>query len=291
MGNLTRKGKPKQRTLAEAPQTHIYSTGDFQLAVTVESEEVWLSQKELADLFGVEQHTISYHVKKVIEENKFNDSVIREIRYTAPDAKNYTIKQYSLDVIIAVGYRVGSPQATVFRRWANNVLKQYILTGMAINEKKFGSKSVIRMGNDLALLEKYGYSNRPEIQRLSRIYDNKLGAELVFAMIADVCLNPDYNAIKGLEYKTLFGMWSKDLKALLGSDKIRESLPDVQLQAFTLAELTLRQVLSTQKNMTNEQVLEAVRITFAPIGAYLRGFADMMGVHVVTGQPLLSNQN
>jgi len=286
-----KKQEKSQLTLAQAPQVYIYKADALELVTTVANEDIWLSQKQMAELFGVEAHTISYHVKKVYEENKLDDSTNQEIRLVTEDGKSRSITHYNLDVIIPVGYRVGSPEASAFRKWANNVLKQFILVGVAINEKKMGSKSLLKMERDLALFEKYNLTERPEIQRLSRLYDNKLGSELLFAIISDICLDPSYGRIKGAEYKALFGMYADDLKALLGSDKIRESLPDVQLQAFTLAELSLRKILSTQANMSNDQILEAVKISFAPIGAYLKGISDLTGTHHVTGQPLLSKRS
>lgn len=310
MTKHSRKPSKSQLTLDKAPQVHSYTTPDLELVVTVNNEDIWLSQKQMSDLFGVHPMTINEHIKNVIATEAPDNSVIKKSFLTAADGKQREVEQdstirkflivaadgkqrevlhYGLDIIIPVGYRVGSPQAAEFRKWANNVLKQYLLVGYAINQRRMGSKSLLKMEDDLTQLERHNLTSRPEYQRLSRVYENKHGEELLFAMIKDVCLNPDYRAIKGLEYKVLFGMWANDLKAVLGTDKIRENLPDIQLQAFTLAELSLRKILETQKNMSNEQLLEAVRIAFAPIGVYLRGISELMGVHVVTGQPLLAS--
>ena len=292
MTKHSRKVSKSQLTLDKAPQSYIYTTPEFSIEVPVSNEDVWVSQKDMARLFGVDVRTINHHIQQVTASDGKSydpDSVIRKIRITASDGKSYEVAHYNLDIIISVGYRVGSLQATEFRKWASNIIKQYILVGYAINQKRVGSKSLLQMEDDLSKLERHNLTNRPEYQRLSRVYENKHGEELLFAMIKDVCLNPDYKAIKGLEYKILFGMWAKDLKDVLGSDKIRENLPDVQLQAFTLAELSLRKILEVQRNMTNEQVLESVRIAFQPIGVYLRGIAELTGTHIVTGKPLLSS--
>jgi Virulence protein RhuM family len=282
----TAKPSKKQLTLDKAPQSYVYKAPDFELTVPVSNEDAWLSQKDMALLFGADVRTISYHIKNLVDGGEVPTSTIQEIRILADDGKMRLVLHYGLDVIIPVGYRVGSSQASEFRKWANNIIKQYLLIGYVINEKRAGTKSLLRMEDDLIQLERHNLTNRAEYMRLSRVYENKQGEALLFAIIADIVDNPEYGNIKGAEYRYLFGMVAEDLKTALGSKNVRESLPDRQLLAFTLAETTLRDVLENQKSMTNEQLLEAVRMTFAPIGQYLRGVSDMMGIHHVTGQPL-----
>lgn len=284
---MAKKPPKNQLTLAQAPQSYTYIAPEFSITVPVTNEDVWLSQKQIAQLFGADVRTVSYHIKALVESGEISDSVIQEIRITANDGKDYTVSHYGLDAIIPIGYRVGSSQAAEFRKWANSVLKQYLLLGYAINEKRVGSKDILKMEDDLAQLERHKLMDRPEAQRLSLVYENKKGAELLWAIINDVCLNPDFKIIKGMEYRILFGVVAADLKKLLGSDDIRGTLPDRQLKAFTLAETTLREILSVQKDIGNERVLEGVRIAFQPIGAYLRATSEFMGVNPVTNQPLL----
>lgn len=283
---MTKKKSPNQRTLDQAQIIYEYN----KISVIVENEDVWLSQKQIAELFGVDIPTINYHIKQVTAADG-KVSVIRKIRITAADGKVYEVSHYGLDTIIPIGYRVGSPQAAAFRVWANGILKEVILLSLAIHERKQGSKALLKMEKDLNLAEKYKLGQRPEIVRLSHLYENKLGEELLFAIIADICLNPNYGQIKGAEYKYLFGMLADDLKKALGTDKIRPNLPNRQLKAFTLAEETLRLILSDKRPRTNEEVMEAVKIAFVPIGQYLRGTAEMLGLDPVTDKPLLQSKN
>ena len=104
--------------------------------VLYDEEDFWLTQKSMAKLFNVEVNTINYHLKEVFKSGELiEESVIRKIRITANDGKNYNTNFYSLDAIIAVGYRVNSKEATDFRIWATNTLKEYIKKGFVLNDE------------------------------------------------------------------------------------------------------------------------------------------------------------
>ncbi|GJM35121.1 MAG: hypothetical protein DHS20C18_41220 [Saprospiraceae bacterium] len=116
-----------------------YETENQQVKVEIrfENETFWLTQKKLAELFGVEVQTINYHLKEIFKSGELlEDSVIRKIRITADDGKNYLTNFYNLDAIIAVGYRVNSHQATQFRIWATNVLKEFLIKGFVLNDER-----------------------------------------------------------------------------------------------------------------------------------------------------------
>ncbi len=103
--------------------------------VLYDNEDFWLTQKSMSKLFDVEVNTINYHLKEIFKsEELIEKSVIRKIRITAEDGKKYNTNFYSLDAIIAVGYRVNSKQATDFRIWATNTLKEYIKKGFVLND-------------------------------------------------------------------------------------------------------------------------------------------------------------
>ena len=95
----------------------------------------------MAELFGVEVNTINYHLKEIFASGELEEtSVIRKIRITAEDGKQYLTGLYSLDVIIAIGYRVNSYQATRFRIWATQVLKEYMIKGFALTGRILAGK-------------------------------------------------------------------------------------------------------------------------------------------------------
>ena len=117
----------------------LYQTSDgrVRLDVRVEDETVWLTQKMIAELFAKDVRTINEHIQNVFEEQELDaDSVIRNFRITASDGKSYNVQHYNLDVIIAVGYRAKSRQATQFRIWATQVLREFIIKGFAMDDER-----------------------------------------------------------------------------------------------------------------------------------------------------------
>ena len=108
----------------------------FQLEVQLKDETVWLTQQQIADLFGVQIPAISKHLANIFREGELDkDSVISILENTATDGKRYRTMFYNLDAILSVGYRVNSHNATLFRKWATSVLKEYMLRGYAINQQ------------------------------------------------------------------------------------------------------------------------------------------------------------
>jgi prophage antirepressor-like protein len=107
------------------------------LEVRLEDETVWLTQQQIADLFGVKQPAVSKHIRNIYASGELNEnSTYSILEYMGNDGKQrYVTKYYSLDMILSVGYRVNSLNATRFRQWANKVLKEYLLRGYAINQR------------------------------------------------------------------------------------------------------------------------------------------------------------
>ena len=111
--------------------------GDVKLQVFLQDETIWLTQKMMAELFGVEVNTINYHLKEIFASGELSeDPVVRKFRTTAADGKSYLTNYYNLDVIIAIGYRVNSKRATQFRIWATQVLRDYIVKGFVLNDER-----------------------------------------------------------------------------------------------------------------------------------------------------------
>lgn len=110
---------------------------DGKVQVVIKGETLWCTQKAMAQLFGVGVPAISKHLKNIFEEGELVvDSVISKMETTAADGKNYTTTYYSLDAIIAVGYRVSSLKATRFRQWATKILNEYIKKGFAMDDER-----------------------------------------------------------------------------------------------------------------------------------------------------------
>ncbi len=110
---------------------------DVSLRADVEKETIWATQDQIADVFDTTKQNISQHLKSIFKSGELTESsVVKDFFTTAKDGKNYKVKFYNLDAVIAVGYRVNSKQATGFRIWATKTLRDYILKGYAINEKR-----------------------------------------------------------------------------------------------------------------------------------------------------------
>lgn len=117
----------------------IYQSEDGQAKVEVQlkNETVWLTQKQMAELFGKDVKTVNEHIKNVFDEGELDkNSVIRKFQITAIDGKIYSAFHYNLDVIISVGYRVKSLRGTKFRIWATKVLKNHLVQGYTIDQKR-----------------------------------------------------------------------------------------------------------------------------------------------------------
>ena len=115
----------------------LFENQGVRLEVNLKDETVWLNRQQLADLFDRDIKTIGKHINNALkEELKDDNSVVANFATTAKDGKKYNVEYYNLDVIISIGYRVKSSQGIVFRKWANKILKDYMLKGYAINQKR-----------------------------------------------------------------------------------------------------------------------------------------------------------
>lgn len=111
--------------------------GEVKIEVLLKDENLWLTQARLAELFDVQKPAISKHLKNIFEEGELQEnSVVSILETTAADGKTYKTNFYNLDAIIAIGYRVNSKKATMFRIWANKVLKEYIIKGYVMNDAR-----------------------------------------------------------------------------------------------------------------------------------------------------------
>ena len=113
----------------------IFENQNVKLEVNMKDETVWLSLDQMAKLFCRDKSVVSRHIRNAINE-ELNNSVVANFATTANDDKTYQVKYYNLDVIISVGYRVKSKNGVIFRKWATKVLKDYMIKGYAINQKR-----------------------------------------------------------------------------------------------------------------------------------------------------------
>jgi hypothetical protein len=133
----------------------VYEDPDRRVRVEVrlERETVWLTQQQMAELFGRERSVITKHIRNVFAEGELaRDAACANFAHTAGDGKTYQVEHYNLDVIISVGYRVKSLQGTRFRQWATKVLRDHLLRGYTLHERRLAERGLAEAEQALALL-------------------------------------------------------------------------------------------------------------------------------------------
>ena len=175
---MARKTKKEITIRSSAAEylTFVAATGDSKESVEVryEDENIWITQKMLAVLYEVEPNTINYHIKKIFEDSELEeDSVIRNFRITASDGKSYDTKHYNLQMIIAVGFKVNSERAVQFRKWVNNIAKEYTIKGFAMDDE--------RLKNDGSILTKEYFE-----EQLERIREIRSSERKFYQKITDI---------------------------------------------------------------------------------------------------------
>jgi len=151
-----------------------YQVGGDGIEVRVQDGTIWLSQKQMGLLFDTSSDNIGLHLKNIFkEEELLADAVTEEFSVTAADHKNYSVKHYNLDAIIAVGYRVNSKRATAFRQWATGVLRDYTLRGYLLDRKRMENGAFLDEDYFERLLEEIReirLSERRFYQKITDIY-------------------------------------------------------------------------------------------------------------------------
>jgi hypothetical protein len=160
----------------------LYTTEDGKSQIKLRSKDqtVWLSQREMADLFDVSTDNVGLHLKNIFADGELDaDSVTEESSVTAADGKNYLTKLYKLDAILAVGYRVRSPRGVQFRRWASTVLKEFLTKGFVMDDERlknpdgrpdYFDEMLVRI-RDIRASEKRFYQKVRDLFALSSDYD------------------------------------------------------------------------------------------------------------------------
>lgn len=136
--NLSKENKDSENPPREG-EIIFYTTpeGVTKVEVVYQGATFWLSQRSMAELYGVERSVITKHIGNIFKSNELDEnSVCAKIAHTAADGKTYTSQFYNLDVIIAVGYRVNSLRATQFRIWATQTLREFIVKGFVLDDER-----------------------------------------------------------------------------------------------------------------------------------------------------------
>jgi hypothetical protein len=205
----------------------IYNTEDGLSEINLRAIDgtIWLNQNELAELFNTTKQNISLHLKNIFEDEELLEiSVVKESLITAADQKQYQTKIYNLDAIMAVGFRVRSPRGTQFRRWANTVLKEYLIKGFAMDDER------------LKQADKWDYFD----EWLARIRDIRASEKRFYQKVKDLyttAVDYDKNSehaqtfFKKVQNKMLWAITGK-IAAELIADRSDPTKPNMGVTSF-----------------------------------------------------------
>ena len=240
-------------TLANSYDLVRYENGEILLDVNVSPSEdtVWLNQNEIAKLFDSTKQTISYHINNIFESNELTlNRVVKDFLTTANDGKKYNVSYYNLDMIISIGYRVNTKRGIEFRRWATSVLKNYLLNGYSINEKRCleCSDNIISLSNKVEYLlgKTKGYEERLlNLEKPEDLFSDKLFYE---GEIYDA-----YSFIKELflkaKEKIIIIDGYIDITVL---DMLKSTNVNITIYTFPSAKLTKQDINKFKQNHTLE---------------------------------------
>ena len=208
--------------------------GNIKIDVRLEDESVWLTQAQMAQLFGKDKRTISEHIGNIFKEGELAEKVVvRNFRITTPHGaiegktQESKVNLYNLDVIISIGYRVKSQQGTQFRIWATQRLKEYIIKGFTLNDERFKSGNSMNYFNELQerireirISERFFYQKIKDIYTTSIDYDPKDEKTIDF--------------FKVVQNKLLWAI-SQQTAAELVFRRVDATLPLMGMQSFDLS--------------------------------------------------------
>lgn len=227
--------------------------GGIKLDVHFEDETVWLTLDQMASLFSRDKSTISKHIKNIFTEGELaQQSVVANFATTASDGKTYQIAYYNLDVIISVGYRVKSKQGTLFRQWATQRLRDYLIKGFALDDER------LKKGSS------YNYFK----ELLDRIREIRLSERLFYQQIKDIyATSIDYDPTdeatlqfyKKVQNKLLFAV-SGQTAAELVYYRANASLPMMGLTSTERSGKVCKKDVGIGKNYLSEQELQALKL-------------------------------
>ncbi len=241
-------------------------SGNIKVDVKFEDESIWLSQKQLAVVFGKSIKTINEHIINIFDDEELDkNAVIRNYRITASDGKNYEVLHYNLDMIIALGFKVRSSTGTKFRIWANQKLKEYITKGFVLDDDRF------KNGNQMSYFD--------ELQK--RLRDIRISERFFYQKIKDIYMTSiDYDPkdektlefFKIVQNKLLWAI-SSQTAAELVHNRVNINKPLLGMNSFDKGSKNItKKDVSVAKNYLNE---EEIKLLGLLVEQYL-AFAETM---------------
>lgn len=239
----------------------IYQSEDGTIKVDVRflDETVWLTQEQMASIFGKGRSTITEHIGNIFKEGELEESLVcREFRHTTQHGaiegktQEKTVKYYNLDVIISVGYRVKSFQGTQFRIWATQKLRDYIIKGFVLNDERFKTGSSMNYFREL----------------LDRIREIRLSEKVFYQQIKDIyATSIDYNASSEMTQRFFKEIQNKLLWAISGQTaaeliyyRANAQLPHMGLMSTKIPDKLCKSDIEIAKNYLKEEEVSALKL-------------------------------
>ena len=231
----------------------IYNTDDGKVSVSLMTKEgnVWLNQNHLAELFDTSIPNISMHISNILKDNELNsNSVVKDYLTTAADGKNYNVTFYSLDMILAIGFRVRSKRGIQFRQWANRNLKEYMIKGFVIDDERLKNPDgrpdyydeLLEQIRDIRASEKRFYQKIRDLLSLSSDYDATDKATQMF--------------FAETQNKLLYAVTEKTAAEIIVS-RADASLPNMALTSWK-GKIVRKQDIYIAKNYLTENELDTL---------------------------------
>ena len=249
--------------------------GNIKVDVQLEDETAWLTQEQMATLFGKARRTIGEHIQNIFAEGELDEKLARrDFRHTTlhgaieGKTQEVSVNYYNLDVIISVGYRVKSLQGTQFRIWATNRLKEYFIKGFALNDERFKSGKSLNYFDELQ----------------SRIREIRLSEKLFYQKIKDIYTTSiDYNSsdektvefFKKVQNKLLWAV-SQQTAAELVYKRVDATLPQMGMNSLDKkpTKSIIKQDISVAKNYLNEDEMKLLGLLVEQFLAFAETMAN-----------------
>ncbi|MCT7406653.1 virulence protein RhuM/Fic/DOC family protein [Aliarcobacter cryaerophilus] len=227
--------------------------GEIKLDVSLENDTLWLSQKQLEVLFDRDKSVISRHIKNIFKEEELDkNSVVAKNATTATDGKIYQVEYYNLDMIISLGYRVNSKIATSFRVWATKILKDYIINGYSINNKRLQQKGLKELNETISLLKDTISNAQIELNEAKGLLDVILNYSRTWTLL------------QGYDEDTLkIDFVSKEAKFILDSDEAKNFIAQLKDELIKKGEAT--ELFGREKAGEFEGILRNIYQTFGGV--------------------------
>lgn len=254
----------------------IYQTEDglTNINVKMQDDTVWLTQQQLVELYQSSKSNVSEHIKHIFEEGELEEkSVVRKIRTTASDGKNYNVTYYNLDMIISLGYRIKSSIATNFRRWATERIKEYIIKGFTMDDERLKGngggnywKELLDRIRDIRSSEKVLYRQVLDLYATSVDYNPHSDESILFFKIVQ---NKLHYAAHGHTAAEVIYERADAEKPFMGLTSFKGELPAIK-------------DIGIAKNYLNEDELKI-------LNNLVSGYFDLAEINAIEHRPMYMN--